>query len=64
MEKTNKFQWQPFVELIIVLATVVGTVVPLYIHTDSKLHTALTQMKTEMTDFHGRLCSIEANKKG
>jgi hypothetical protein len=62
-KKEPKFQWQPLVELIIVLATVVGTTVPLYIHTDGKLHEAIKEMKYEMKDFHGRLCAIEERNK-
>jgi hypothetical protein len=60
----NKFQWQPLVELFVVLATVVGTTVPLYIHTDGKLQSALSEMQKEMKDFHGKLCAIEERNKG
>lgn len=66
----RKIQWQPMIELIIVLATVVGTTVPLYIHTDSKMQEhrketteILNGIREDMRDFHGRLCAIEERNK-
>lgn len=43
-----------------VVATNLGTVIALYIQTDSKL----TAIATEMKDFHGRLEKIDADFKG
>lgn len=59
----NKVQWQPLVELIVVLLTILGSTIPLYLHTDSKLESALSAIQQEMRDFHGRLCAIEERNK-
>lgn len=62
MEKKH-IQWQPIIELVIVLVTIVGSTIPLYLHTDSKLHTAIDAINQEMRDFHGRLISLEERSK-
>jgi len=62
MEKNN-IQWQPLVELVVVLMTILGSTIPLYLHTDSKLESALKGIQEEMKDFHGRLCSIEERNR-
>lgn len=59
----HRVQWQPIVELIVVLLTILGSTIPLYIHTDSKLENALLAIREEMRDFHGRLCAIEERSK-
>lgn len=68
--KNPKIQWQPIIELIVVLMTILGSTIPLYIHTDNKLDKALQgiqgeikAMNQEMKDFHGRLCAIEERNK-
>ena len=33
----SKFQWQPIIELAILMFTTLGTTIPLYLHTDSKI---------------------------
>lgn len=70
MDKTPKVQWQPIVELVVVLLTILGSTIPLYLHTDSKIeenrketHSLLTAIQTEMRDFHGRLCAIEERQR-
>ncbi len=73
----RKVQWQPMVELIIVLMTILGATIPLYIHTDSKMQEHrketneiligiredMKQFQAEIKDFHGRLCAIEERNK-
>lgn len=59
----NQINWQPIIEIGIVVAAVFGTTVPLYLHTDNKLHAALTEIKAETKDFHGRLIAIEEKIK-
>jgi hypothetical protein len=61
-ENKQKIQWQPLVELIVVLMTILGSTIPLYIHTDSKLTDAMSKidatlqgMKEDMRDFHTKL---------
>jgi len=51
---------------LIVLATILGSTIPLYLHTDSKI-TAMQQatlntieaIRQDMKDFHGKLCALE-----
>lgn len=67
MENDNKIQWQPIIEMVIVLMTILGSTIPLYLHTDSKIeafHETIRGIQQEMKDFHGRLCSIEERNKG
>ena len=79
MEKTEKqsIQWQPLIEMIIVLVTILGSTIPLYIHTDSKIEKSNEKMqeiaqrmdatlqgiREDIRDFHGRLCAIEERNK-
>ncbi len=42
-KKEPIIQWQPLVELIVVLMTILGSTIPLYIHTDSKLEAAISR---------------------
>ena len=39
----QRIQWQPIVELIVVLMTILGSTIPLYIHTDNKLSDAMVR---------------------
>ena len=67
--KTNRrsdIQWQPIIELAIVLITILGSTIPLYLHTDSKIdamHITINAIQKEIQDFHGRLCGIEERTK-
>jgi hypothetical protein len=63
-------KWQHFIELIVVLATIVGTNIPLHLHMDTKMdefrtknHDILEGIRQDMKDFHGRLCAIEERNK-
>jgi hypothetical protein len=51
--------WTQVLTVFAVIATNLGTVIALYIQTDSKL----TAIHNEMKDFHGRLCAIEERNK-
>lgn len=62
-EKTKAIQWQPLIEMIIVLVTILGSTIPLYLHTDNKLSTALDAMRQDNREFHARLCVIEERNK-
>lgn len=69
-EHKQRIQWQPLVELIVVLMTILGSTIPLYIHTDTKLEAAMSKIdctlqgiREDMRDFHGRLCSIEERNR-
>lgn len=69
-DKENRFQWQPMLEIIIVLVAILGSTIPLYVHTDNKLETALAaiheqvrEIQADMRDFHGRLERQDAEFK-
>lgn len=52
--------WTQVLTVFAVIATNLGTVIALYIQTDTKI----TAIHEEMKDFHGRLCAIEERNKG
>ena len=58
-EKINIIQWQPLIEMIIVLVTILGSTIPLYLHTSNQIDA----IQAEIRDFHGRLCAIEERNK-
>ncbi len=62
-ENKNNIQWQPIIEMIIVLMTILGSTIPLYLHTDSKMETCIEAIRQDMRDFHGRLCEIEERNR-
>lgn len=58
----NTIQWQPMIELIVVLLTILGSTIPLYIHTDNKMQALQVEnnriieaIRLDMRDFHVRL---------
>jgi hypothetical protein len=59
-ERTNSIQWQPMIEMIIVLVTILGSTIPLYLQNSNQIQA----IQQEMKDFHGRLCAIEERNKG
>lgn len=73
----NSIQWQPLIEIIVVMMTILGSTIPLYIHTDSKIdairesievgrketNQLIEAIRQDMRDFHGRLCAIEERNK-
>lgn len=70
MSEDKKIQWQPLVELAIVLITILGSTIPLYLHMDSKIdkyqeksNEILEAIRIDIRDFHGRLCAIEERNK-
>ena len=66
MQKDNAIQWQPIIELSIVLFTILGSTIPLYLHTDGKIdsmHQTIQAIREDIKDFHGRLCAIEERNK-
>lgn len=58
------------ISLVIVMATILGATIPLYLYTASQatsqiqaIHMEIIGMRAEMRDFHGRLCAIEERNK-
>ena len=69
-ERSSIRDWIPAVELLVVLVTILGSTIPLYLHTDSKMEerdkrteAILEGIRQDMKDFHGRLCAIEERNK-
>ena len=48
---------------LVIMLTIFGVTVSMYIHQDTKTTTILNAIKDEMKEFHGRLCAIEERKK-
>jgi len=55
----KKINLELIISLVIVMATIIGTTVPLYIHSSNQI----SAIQQEMKDFHGRLCAIEERNK-
>ena len=47
------------ISLIIIMATTLGTTIPLYVHMSSQVQA----IQDEIRDFHGRLCAIEERNR-
>lgn len=57
----EKINMELIISLIIVMATILGATIPLYIHSSNQIEA----IRQDVRDFHGRLCAIEErNKKG
>ncbi|HET9433042.1 MAG TPA: hypothetical protein VFO37_04760 [Chitinophagaceae bacterium] len=46
--ETQKIQWQPLVEMAIVLVTILGSTIPLYMHTDNKMAGIQKEIREEV----------------
>ena len=55
--------WTQVLTVFAIVATNLGTVIILYIHSDNKMTGFLKGISDEMKDFHGRLCAIEERNK-
>ncbi len=62
--------WTQVLTVFAVIATNLGTIIALYCQMDRKLdehrrdtNAILLSIQKEMSDFHGRLCSIEERAK-
>lgn len=47
-KEKRQIQWQRLVELIVVLMTILGSKIQLYLHTDSKLEASISQLVTRL----------------
>jgi len=50
---------EPIISLVIVMVTILGSTIPLYIHSSNQI----AAIQQEIKDFHGRLCAIEERNK-
>ena len=71
MEKENKrFNIELIISLSIVMFTILGSTIPLYIHTSNQIDALRSEsrdymwaIQEEIRDFHGKLCAIEERGK-
>lgn len=71
MEKTReRFNWELMVSVLLIVGSIVGTTVPLYIHSSNQMESMrqstesiLREGQQEMKDFHARLCVIEERNR-
>ena len=66
----RKIFWEPVVAAAVLLMAILGTMVPLYMHSDNANRDQIAAIRGEMRaiheevrDFHDRLCEIEAKRK-
>ncbi|HMH10466.1 MAG TPA: hypothetical protein VK553_07130 [Candidatus Nitrosopolaris rasttigaisensis] len=57
--KEKSINLELIISLVIVLMTILGSTIPMYIHTSSQIQA----IHDEMKDFHGRLCIIEERNR-
>lgn len=55
----QKLNLELIISLTIVMVTIIGSTIPLYLHTSSQIQA----IHEEIKDFHGRLCAIEERNK-
>jgi len=77
VSSTQKINWDSIISLGVVMATIIGSTVPLYIHSTNQtenlrqsmeanaraIHEEIHAIHEEMKDFHGRLCAIEERNR-
>lgn len=70
LSEKRKVFWEPVVAAAVLLMAILGTMVPLYIHSDNAnrdqicaIRGEIGAIREEIRDFHNRLCEIEANRK-
>lgn len=61
--ETKKLMWEPLVSAAAIIITIIGVLVPVFLHQDGKMDKTLTAMHEEMKEFHGRLIAIETRRR-
>jgi hypothetical protein len=67
IKQKYNFNWEAIVGLIILMSTILGSTVPLYLHSSTQIdaiHQEIRAVNQEMKDFHGRLERQDAEFKG
>ncbi len=66
----KKINLELIISLVIVMVTILGSTIPLYIHTSCQIDESrketmqiLEAIRQDIRDFHGRLCAIEERNK-
>jgi hypothetical protein len=57
--KTERLNVEMIIALTIVMITILGSTIPLYIHSSNQIEA----IRQDVKDFHGRLCAIEERNK-
>lgn len=58
-EPERKIHLELIISLVIVMATILGSTIPLYLHTSAQIEA----MHMELKDFHGKMCAIEERNR-
>lgn len=62
MEK-RAIAWENLISAGAVIATILGVVLPLFVHLDNKTDKKIEAIRLDIRDFHGKLCAIEEKYK-
>ncbi|HET9433041.1 MAG TPA: hypothetical protein VFO37_04755 [Chitinophagaceae bacterium] len=57
--ETQKIQWQPLVEMAIVLVTILGSTIPFYMHTDNKLREEIKAQNSRTDKLYEMWCETQ-----
>jgi len=60
--ESKRIFWEPLVSAGAVVATILGVVVPLFMHIDNKTDAKIEAIRQDIKDFHGRLIAIEERR--
>jgi hypothetical protein len=59
---SRPISWEPLVSAGAIIVTILGVVVPLFIHLDNRTDAKIEAIRQDIKDFHGRLCAIEERR--
>jgi hypothetical protein len=70
MNTEKVINWEPLASAGAIVVTILGVVLPLFVHLDNKTELRLAKsdqqieaIRLDIKDFHGRLCAIEERRK-
>lgn len=58
----RKIFWEPIVAACILLMAILGTMVPLYMHSDNQNRALIEAIRQDVKDFHSELRSVEQRR--
>lgn len=61
--ESDRIHWEPLVSAAAIIFTILGVVVPLFVHLDNKFYELSKGTSMEMKDFHEKLIRIEEHRK-
>ncbi len=59
----RRIYWEPIIAAGLLLMTILGTMVPLYMHSDNANRAQIEAIRKDIKDFHERLLEIQREKK-